>query len=163
MLDRSLDVVELVQHRLAERLGPVELLVHAGDDIRIVEQADDARVPVRIRLQLGLLGQLAEEPVGRDDLDRERRALQDQDQQRIRIERDRGDQNVELLRSEEIRLGRDLPGCWLLGRCCRLLRCGLGRDLPGGWLLGCCCRLLRCGLGGATAGGGSCPRDSTFV
>ena len=104
-------------------------------NLRIVEQADDARVPVGIRLQLGLLGQLAQEPVGRDDVDRVRRALQDQDQQRIRIERDRGDQNVELLRSEEARLGRDLPGGWLLGRCCRLLRCGLGRRAGWGRLL----------------------------
>ena len=145
LLDRSLHVLELVQDRLAERLGPVELRVHAGENIGIVQQADDARVPVRIRLQLGLLGQLAEEAVGRDDLDREGRALQDQDQQRIRIERDRSDQNVELLRSEKIRLRRDFPGCWLLGRRYRLLRCGLGGDLPGGWLLGRCCRLLCCG------------------
>ena len=108
MLDRSLDLLELVQHRLAERFGPVELRVHGGENIGIVEQADDARVPVRIRLQLGLLRQLAEEAVGRDDLDRERRALQDQDQQRIGIKRDRGDQNVELLRSEESRLRRNL-------------------------------------------------------
>ena len=110
MLDRSLDILELVQHRLPERLGPVELLVHAGENIGIVEQADDARVPVRIRLQIGLLGQLAQEPVGGDDLDRERRALQNQDQQRIRIERDRRHQDVELLRSEEAGLGRDVPG-----------------------------------------------------
>ena len=143
MLDRSLDVLELVQHRLAERLGPVELRVHAGENIGIVEQADDARVPVRIRLQLGLLGQLAEEPVGRDDLDRERRALQDQDQQRIRIERDRGDQNVELLRSEgraaaklkrisaDVSLSSlddstDLSGC---DDDCRALPCGRLREL----------------------------------
>ena len=146
MLDRTLDVVELVQDGFAERRGPVELVVHAGNDLRIVQQADHARVPVGIGLQLGLLRQLAQEPAGRDDVDREGRALQHQDQQRIGIERDRGHQDVELLRSEEIRLGRDVSGGWLLGSCRGLLRCGLGRDVPGGRLLSCCRRLLRCGL-----------------
>ena len=141
MLDRSLDILELVQDRLAERLGPVELLVHAADELWIVQQADDARVPVGIRLQLGLLGQLAQEPVGGDDLDRERRALQNQDQQRIRIERDGRDQDVELLWSEETGLGRDVPGGWRFGRCRRLLRCGRGRRA--GWgLLRLNCRFV---------------------
>jgi len=135
LLNRALDVVELVQDGFAEGRGPVELIVHAGDDLRIVQQADDARVPAGIRLHLGLLGQLAQEPVGRDDIDRERRALQDQDQQRIGIERDRGDQNVELLRRKQIRPGRDLVGRWLLGCRFRRLRRGLGQRVGRGRLL----------------------------
>jgi hypothetical protein len=78
--------------------------------------------------------------MGRDHVDRERRALEDQHQQRIGIERDRGDQNVELLRRKEIRLGGDFVGRRLLACYCRLLRCGPG-----------CGRLLRLGRNARTA------------
>ena len=51
--------------------------------------------------------------------------MQDQDQERIRIKRDRGNQNVELLRSEEEPSPQESRGR-RLGGCYRLLRCGLG-------------------------------------
>ena len=50
LLDRILDVAELVEHRVAERLRPVEIVAHHLDDARIVQQRGDARIPLLLRL-----------------------------------------------------------------------------------------------------------------
>jgi hypothetical protein len=44
-------ILLLIGERIAKRLRPIEIVAHHLDDIRIIEQRDDAAVPVVFRLQ----------------------------------------------------------------------------------------------------------------
>jgi hypothetical protein len=86
-LDGDLDVLEAGEHGLAQLLGPVDRLVHRGDELRIVHERHDARIEIAGARGGRILDAAGEEPIGLDDLQRERRGLQDHREQRIGVER----------------------------------------------------------------------------
>ena len=78
--------------RLAERAGPVEVVAHHLDDVRIVQQRLHRVVPLVVDRQLRIGLALVEIAVGLDDLQRARRRGQDDRDQVVGIERDAPDQ-----------------------------------------------------------------------
>ena len=125
LLHRGLHVRQPVDHGRADRLGPVQVVVHHLQHGRVVQQPDGAGVPARVRLQRRVLGPLLEEAGRLHDLDRQGRGLEDQRQERVGVEGHPDDQGVDLVRG---------GGCWRLGgRGRRLVGLVLGaRDVCGG-------------------------------
>ncbi len=107
LLAQPLHAVEhvpvLLGHGEAEPLGVVEVVGHAPDHLRETgEQHKHARVPVARVDRLGDLvvahvGAVVEDAVGVNDLQREGRGDQHLREQRVRIERDRRDEVVDLV------------------------------------------------------------------
>ena len=99
-------VLLLREERVAELLGPVELLVHHREHLRERDQRLDARVPglalaARPRGPCPSAFGFAFEPARRfDDLERIGRGHQHLREQRVGIERDRRDELLDLLRLE---------------------------------------------------------------
>ncbi len=109
-LDRGHDLFLLSEERVTELRRPIQLLAHHREHVGEVRERLDARVP-------GLLLELASlcftgrtpasshPPIGLDDLQGVRRRHQDLRQKRIRIERDRREQLIELFLTERRLLG----------------------------------------------------------
>ena len=109
LLDRILHVGEPLGHRVAHRLHPVEMLVHALEHGRESEQPAHRRVPVRVRRLGRVLGVIVQEPCRLDHVERHHARLQDRCQQRIREQRDRRHERVQVRRIRFVRA--------ILGRC----------------------------------------------
>ncbi len=108
-LNRLGDVVRLHQEGFPELLGPIQLVVHHGQHLRNRRQALDARVPglllhgifeilaLEVRVVLG-------PPRGHHHFERIRGGRQNLRQQRVGVERHRGDELLQLLVAEPLLL-----------------------------------------------------------
>ena len=106
-LDRVHHIGLLRQHGVAELLGPVELVIHHRQHGRRRYELLDARVPVLLvesPLQLVAFQHLVGfgPALGLDHLERIGRRHQHLRQQRVRIERDRRDELIELTFIEQL-------------------------------------------------------------
>lgn len=88
----------LVEHGLAKFIRPIKVLIHSVQHVRELQQHEHARIPLRIRLRFGLATILMKESRGLNHIQPRRRCRQDVGNERIRIERDR--------RYELIQIGR---------------------------------------------------------
>ncbi len=116
VLDGILDRLQLVIDGVAHGLGPVEMVVHLGQDRGVAEQAVERRIPVLRRLERLVLLVALDEPVGLDDVDREQRCLQDHREQRVGKERHRRHERAHLV-VDDHDVGRHFRrrrvGCWV--------------------------------------------------
>lgn len=126
LLNRIEHVLLLGQKRVAELLGPVQLIVHHLKRLRHCRQGFDAGIPGlglhRVLKRLSLDRWVLPRPSSRlDHLQRIGRSHQDLREQQIRIERDRRDELRDLrLRERRLVLGLGLH--W--SRNSRVLRAG---------------------------------------
>jgi hypothetical protein len=84
------------QNGFAECPGPLEILVHHAQDLRVVQQRDDGLVPGFIGLERRIELELVEKTGGAHDVERECRGRQDDAEYVIRVEGDRGDELLEV-------------------------------------------------------------------
>ncbi|MCY1303658.1 hypothetical protein D9M70_533750 [compost metagenome] len=103
MLYRDQHVFLLIGDRVAERLRPLEVFAHHLNDLGVVEQRNDATVPIVLWFHVRLLLASLQEPFRLDDLQRIERGSGNKRHQFVRIERDACDQNFELVVAEGFR------------------------------------------------------------
>jgi hypothetical protein len=85
----------LVDEGIAQIAGPLNVIVHLVDYLRESGDGFDIVVP-RLRIELGDIVRILDEPRGLHDFKRIRRSRKDCRQQRIGINRDRRDQFVQV-------------------------------------------------------------------
>ena len=110
-LDRIHHVGLLRQHRIAEFLGPIEIVVHHGEYGRHRYQCLHARVPIligeRVVKLVALQGFVGLRPtIGLDHFERIGRRHEHLREQRIGIKRDRRHERVKLILAEGLLLRR---------------------------------------------------------
>jgi hypothetical protein len=100
LLDCLHHVGLLREDGLAELVGPLQVLIHAVQHVWKLEQHEYARVPLRIRLRLGLAVVLAQEPGRLHNVRPRSGGRQNVSDQRIRIQRDRRHELLQFCRAE---------------------------------------------------------------
>ena len=103
LLDGVENIFLLVDDRLAEKLGPVEVIGHHLDDLGIVQQRDHAAVPGGLGLEVLLGLRILEEALGLDDLQGIERGGRNQRHELVGVKGDAGDEDVHFLGRQRLR------------------------------------------------------------
>ncbi len=95
-LDCSNHVSLLTNNGVTESPGPVDILIHHLNDIRVIQQGDDRFVPLIVRLEIAIGFEEFQESRRLNDLERIGRCRQDDRKQIVGIERNRSDQVLKI-------------------------------------------------------------------